>query len=92
MIVFGKREFASFVARTISPRQLEIFCAAGLLQGLTFSGIVRELSKNYPQSTVKYVLKFLRSAGLLDFENGQPMQFTKLGSFIKEGVENENNN
>ena len=60
-------------------------------QNFTFSKTVKELSKTYPQSTAKHVLKHLRHLGLVDFENGQPLYFTKLGSLIRDGLENGNN-
>jgi len=89
VIVFGMQEIASFVARVLTKKQLEVFYLINGPENFTFSKFVKKFSNAYPQSTLKHILKHLRSIGLVEFENGQPLQLTKLGSLIKEGVENE---
>jgi len=89
VIVFGMQEIASFVVRVLTKKQLEIFYLIDASENFTFSKFVKNFSGTHPQSTLKHVLKHLRSIGLVEFENGRPLQLTKLGSFIKEGVKNE---
>lgn len=84
MIVFGKAELALFVARALTKRQLEVFCLISSLNGLSYSGIVRQLEGKYPQSTVKYILKRLRDLGLVNFDVGRPLVLTRLGNIVRE--------
>lgn len=50
--------------------------------GKTYSSLARAMSKDYPTSTVKYILAKLRKAGLITFGDGYPIKYTCLGSKV----------
>jgi len=89
VIIFGRQELVSFVARVLTPKQFEIFNSVASLQGLTSYAIIRKLSNKHPQSTIKYILKHLRKLGLIAFENGAPLFLTHLGKILNSEEEDD---
>jgi len=96
VIAFGicERELKIFLERSLRTKEKELFLSLYELQGVTFSSAVRKLTdKNYPESTVKCVLKRFRQFNLIDFGNqnskGKPLVFTDLGNSFFEILRDE---
>jgi hypothetical protein len=75
-----------FLEASLSKKQREIFLYCDQQSGDTFSSIVD--SSPFPKSTSKYVMKQLKSFGLIDFgdinNKGKPLDITNLGAtFVK---------
>lgn len=86
MIAFGirKNELKIFLEQSLSINEKELFLNLNELKGLTFSTVVRRLiEKNYPESTIKYILHRLKRFNLIEFGDknckGKPLEFTNLG-------------
>jgi len=86
VIVFGvsKKELKIFLERSLRKKEKELFLISHELRGFTFSTAVRKIvEKNYPESTVKSVLRRLKHFKLVEFgnfvEKGKPLSFTPLG-------------
>jgi hypothetical protein len=90
VISFGiqKRELKNFLEKSLNKREKELFLALENYQGTTFSCVVKRLANRYPESTIKLVLKRLKSFQLLEFgdaENkGKSLAFTLLGEVFSE--------
>ena len=50
------------------------------MQNLSFSSVVSKI--DCPDSTAKFVLKQLREMGLVEFDRGTPLTFTKFGNQV----------
>ena len=73
-----------FAEKSLTKRELNIFL--NLPIGNTYSKIVRELGRDYPESTIKYVLRNLRKKNLIICGNsvnrGILVRYTFLGNFL----------
>ena len=83
---FGKQELKRFLQQCLSKRELEILLSLEKLQGNTFSSITKVLSNDYPESTIKDILRKFSKKRLISCGNsknkGLPLMFTNLGDFI----------
>ncbi len=96
MAAFGicKRELRIFLERSFRKKEKELFLNLYKFQGFTFSTTVRRIvDENYPESTVKYVLRRFKEFNLIDFGNqnckGKPLVFTDLGETFFEILRGE---
>lgn len=87
MVAFGisRKELRIFLERSLRKREKELFLILNQYQGITFSAAVRRIvDRDYPESTVKYVLYRLKKFKLVDFGDqntkGKPLTFTDLGN------------
>lgn len=92
--MFGipRRELKIYLERSLNKREIELLLNCHRYQGYTFSQVVNKLN-GYPQSTVKLVLRRLKSFNLIDFgdtrNKGKPLNFTKLGERFFEILRGE---
>ena len=91
MVAFGicKKELRVFLERSLRTKEKELFLSLYDLQGITFSAAVRRIVReDYPESTVKCVLKRFKQFNLIDFGDqsckGKPLIFTDLGKTFIE--------
>jgi hypothetical protein len=88
--VFGisRKELKIFLERSLKNKHTQLLLNVYKLQGNTFSYVVRILSRENPESTIKYVLKKFKQLSLLDFgdfySRGKPLRFTCLGEVFVE--------
>ncbi len=72
----------------LSLSEKEKLILSEIIEGKTFSYVVRRLSKNYSESTVKYILRKLKGKGLINCgssdDRGIPVSYTILGSRVCE--------
>jgi hypothetical protein len=61
---FGKKELKILLERSLSKREKEILLAISKIQRKTFSSAVKSLSKEYPESTLKFVIRWPEQKGL----------------------------
>ncbi|MFH0830055.1 MAG: hypothetical protein V1887_02760 [Candidatus Aenigmatarchaeota archaeon] len=78
MHCFGKDELRTFLERSLSEREKDIFLRTAALQGNSVTSVSRLLS-GYPQSTAKLILRRLRGKGLIIYAEGLPLRCTPLG-------------
>jgi hypothetical protein len=98
VVAFGivKEELRTFLERSLRTREKELFLNLYDLQGFTFSTTVKRIvEENYPESTIKYILKRLKKFNLIDFGDmkckGKPLVFTDLGNIFFEILRGELN-
>jgi hypothetical protein len=91
VVAFGisKKELKIFLERSLRTREKELFLNLYELQGITFSAAVKRIArKDYPESTIKCVLKRFKQFNLIDFGNqnckGKPLIFTDMGNIFFE--------
>ena len=91
MVAFGisKEELKIFLERSLRLKEKNLFLNLYDLQGITFSSATRRLvNENFPESTVKNILRRLRNFNLIDFgdqnNKGKPLVFTDLGKTFIE--------
>ena len=91
MVAFGisKRELRIFLERSFRTKEKELFLNLYEFQGITFSAAVRRIAREeYPESTIKCVLRRFKEFNLIDFgdrnSKGKPLIFTDLGKIFIE--------
>ncbi len=93
--MFGipRRELKIFLERSLDEKCRNLLKETYPLQGRTFSSAVKLISQKYPESTLKFRLKNMKSLGLIDFGNsksvGKPLVFTELGKLFFKLLEGE---
>ena len=93
--MFGipRRELKVFLERSLNKREKELLLNCYRYQGYTFSQVVSKLNGEYPESTVKLVLRRLKDFVLLDFGDsetkGKTLKFTRLGERVLEVLRSE---
>lgn len=96
MSAFGlcEKQLKIFLENSLNKNEKKILLKSYKLRGQTFSSIVRNLSLEYPESTVKTVLKRLKKFNLLDFgdfeSKGKSFSFTELGLFFLRVISGKN--
>ncbi len=91
MVAFGisKKELRIFLERSLRTREKQLFLNLYELQGITFSAAVKRIAREeYPESTIKCVLRRFKEFNLIDFgdqnSKGKPLIFTDLGKTFIE--------